>query len=41
MTEPQQKRWAGFGYEQVPGLANRIIARYLRSRRSMHMPRAR
>ena len=32
MTEPQ-KRWAGFNYEQVPGLANRLIARYLRTQR--------
>lgn len=26
-------KWAGLGYEQVPGLANRIIARYLRGQR--------
>lgn len=26
-------KWAGFKYEQVPGLANRIIARYLRGQR--------
>ena len=29
----QQKRWPGFNYEQVPGLANRLIARYLRTQR--------
>ena len=27
------KPWPGFGYVQVPGLANRIIARYLRGQR--------
>jgi hypothetical protein len=27
------KPWPGFGYEMVPGLANRIIARYLRGQR--------
>lgn len=32
MTE-QVKPWAGFNYEQVPGLANRIISRYLRAQR--------
>lgn len=32
MTEPQA-RWTGFKYEQVPGLANRLIARYLRTQR--------
>jgi hypothetical protein len=32
MTE-QQTRWPGFGYEQVPGLANRLLARYLRTQR--------
>lgn len=26
-------RWPGFGYQQVPGLANRIISRYLRAQR--------
>jgi hypothetical protein len=26
-------RWPGLGYEQVPGLANRIISRYLRAQR--------
>jgi hypothetical protein len=29
----QVKRWAEFGYEPVPGLANRLIARYLRTQR--------
>ena len=29
----QQKRWAGMGYEPVPGLANRHISRYLRTQR--------
>ena len=29
----QQTRWAEFGYEQVPGLANRHISRYLRTQR--------
>jgi hypothetical protein len=33
MTEAQQARWPGFKYEQVPGLANRLIARYLRTQR--------
>jgi hypothetical protein len=36
MTEPSsapQTRWAGLGYQQVPGLANRLIARYLRAQR--------
>jgi hypothetical protein len=32
MTEAQ-KRWAEFGYVQVPGLANRLISRYLRTQR--------
>lgn len=32
MTEPQ-RRWAEFGYEQVRGLANRHISRYLRTQR--------
>lgn len=32
MTE-QQARWPGFGYQQVPGLANRLISRYLRTQR--------
>jgi hypothetical protein len=27
------KPWSGLGYEQVPGLANRIISRYLRGQR--------
>jgi hypothetical protein len=27
------KPWSGLGYEMVPGLANRIIARYLRGQR--------
>jgi hypothetical protein len=31
MTESQ--RWPGFKYEQVPGLANRHISRYLRTQR--------
>lgn len=31
MTEV--KRWAELGYEQVPGLANRHISRYLRTQR--------
>jgi hypothetical protein len=30
--KPQHK-WSGLGYEQVPGLANRVIARYLRGQR--------
>jgi hypothetical protein len=29
----QQKPWPGFNYQQVPGLANRHIARWLRSQR--------
>jgi len=29
----QTKRWPGFNYEPVPGLANRYIARYLRAQR--------
>lgn len=29
----QTQRWPGFGYVQVPGLANRLIARYLRAQR--------
>jgi hypothetical protein len=33
VTEPQTQRWPGFGYEQVPGLANRHISRYLRTQR--------
>lgn len=28
-------KWAGLGYEQVPGLANRLISRYLRSQRKI------
>jgi hypothetical protein len=28
-----QKRWPSFGYIQVPGLANRLISRYLRTQR--------
>ena len=28
-----QTRWPGFGYQQVPGLANRLISRYLRTQR--------
>ena len=32
MSAPAQ-RWHGFNYEQVPGLANRLIARYLRAQR--------
>ena len=32
MTE-LPKPWAGLGYQPVPGLANRYIARYLRGRR--------
>lgn len=32
-TVEQQKRWAEFGYEQVRGLANRHISRYLRTQR--------
>lgn len=32
MTE-QIQRWPGFKYEQIPGLANRILARYLRTQR--------
>jgi hypothetical protein len=32
MTETQV-RWPGFGYQPVPGLANRLIARYLRTQR--------
>jgi hypothetical protein len=32
MTE-QTQRWPGFGYVQVPGLANRHISRYLRAQR--------
>lgn len=31
--ETGKPKWAGLGYEQVPGLANRIIARYLRGQR--------
>jgi hypothetical protein len=33
MENEKPKLWAGLGYEQVPGLANRIIARYLRGQR--------
>lgn len=36
MTESsstQPTRWGGLGYQQVPGLANRIISRYLRGQR--------
>jgi hypothetical protein len=29
----QQARWPSFGYQQVPGLANRHISRYLRTQR--------
>jgi hypothetical protein len=32
MTTSQQ-RWAALGYQQVPGLANRLISRYLRTQR--------
>jgi hypothetical protein len=32
MTEAQT-RWPSFGYVQVPGLANRLISRYLRTQR--------
>lgn len=32
MTEAQT-RWPTFGYVQVPGLANRLISRYLRTQR--------
>jgi hypothetical protein len=32
-TEKPKPKWAGLGYEQVPGLANRIISRYLRGQR--------
>jgi hypothetical protein len=32
MTEAQT-RWTSFGYIQVPGLANRLISRYLRTQR--------
>jgi hypothetical protein len=32
MNAPTQ-RWPGFKYEQVPGLANRLISRYLRAQR--------
>ncbi len=32
MNEPAQ-RWPGFQYQQVPGLANRLISRYLRAQR--------
>jgi hypothetical protein len=28
-----QTRWPSFGYIQVPGLANRLISRYLRTQR--------
>ena len=31
--ETGKPKWAGLGYEQVPGLANRIISRYLRGQR--------
>jgi hypothetical protein len=31
--ETVKHKWSGLGYEQVPGLANRIIARYLRGQR--------
>ena len=33
MTEQTQVRWPSFGYEPVPGLANRHISRYLRTQR--------
>jgi hypothetical protein len=29
----QQTRWPSFGYVPVPGLANRLISRYLRTQR--------
>jgi hypothetical protein len=29
----QVKRWAGFGYEPVGAITNRLIARYLRTQR--------
>jgi hypothetical protein len=31
--EVLQRNWPGFKYEQVPGLANRFISRYLRTQR--------
>jgi len=33
MTEAQKRPWSEFNYVQVPGLANRFIARYLRTQR--------
>lgn len=30
---PAPTRWGALGYQQVPGLANRIISRYLRTQR--------
>lgn len=33
MSTEQQARWPGFQYQPVPGLANRLIARYLRTQR--------
>jgi hypothetical protein len=33
LPQQAQTRWPGFKYEQVPGLANRLIARYLRYQR--------
>src|ERR1700722_17374147 len=33
MTEAQKRPWSEFNYVQVPGLANRLIARYLRTQR--------
>jgi hypothetical protein len=32
-TATAPHRWTGLDYQQVPGLANRIISRYLRSQR--------
>jgi hypothetical protein len=32
-TPKPQHKWSGLNYEQVPGLANRIISRYLRGQR--------
>jgi len=37
MTTEQQKPFAGLGYEPVPAIVNRILARYLRAqRKNMH-----
>jgi hypothetical protein len=33
VTDEIKVRWPGFKYEQVPGLANRLISRYLRTQR--------